>query len=172
MPDEPEVAWSLLGDDGSFHIIGVTHDPQSIEQVVVPDVEAGRYELVATWGPQEFRRSARQGVVVLSLVPAGTPVDATERDQPIAGGSRPASTAAPSRQARGPRSDESLGFRVVADPRVSLAIDAALLSLAAVVLWRSRWIRAVVVESVRHPRTPVTIERHGSDVVVRRAPGP
>lgn len=56
----------------------------------------------------------------------------------------------------------SAGFVLVADRELSLAIDAALVALAALVLWRSRWVRAVVVDSLRHPRTPSWVERDGT----------
>lgn len=58
--------------------------------------------------------------------------------------------------------DDDLGFALVADRRLSLAIDAALVLLALVVLWRSSWIRLIVVESFRHPSTAVTLVRGGS----------
>lgn len=67
--------------------------------------------------------------------------------------------------------DDSIGFVLVADRELSFAIDVVLVLLAAIVLWRSRWIRLIVLETVRHPRRRATLEREGTDVVVRSADG-
>ncbi|MDQ4124502.1 MAG: hypothetical protein M3134_02735 [Actinomycetota bacterium] len=93
---------------------------------------------------------------------------------PSGGGADPATTAAPGGEPpsspSGPSSEASaeptnVGFALVADRELSLAIDVALAAFAVLMLSRSRWLRAVVVESVRHPRGRSSIAPDGSTVL-------
>lgn len=165
VPEATEISWSLLRDGRFVHSLGVTFDREGVARIVVPDVEPGPYELVGVWGPQE--RGQRLGGDVVVLDPSPQPLE-TQIEEPLPDGS---GRGLARRQAGSARPDESVGFRVVADPTVSFAIDGGLLVIAAIVVWRSRWIRQIVVETVRHPRTPVTLERDGAGVVRRSVDG-
>jgi hypothetical protein len=156
-PHPTRVAWSLVREREVFPLPGATYDSDGFTRIVVPSVEPGPYDLVGRWGSQEFPESVSTGVVVLaSETPTASPAPATSAELPAR---RAQET--PGASSRGAEVDEDSGFELVADPEVSLAIDAALVALAVLVLWRSRWIRRVVVESLRHPLTTVTLDRGG-----------
>ncbi|MDQ3981352.1 MAG: hypothetical protein M3271_01580 [Actinomycetota bacterium] len=77
--------------------------------------------------------------------------------------------APPSHGAPPPIDDDDLGLVLLADRDLSLAVDVLLVTLFCLAWWRSSWIRAVVGDSVRHPRTATRVERDGGSAFVRPA---
>lgn len=165
-PENAEVRWSL-NPEGSVDVIplAATYDSGGVARVVVPRVEPGRYELVGRWLSGEFQQSLSDDVVVLDAPPQRPTAPAEQSADVSAGGD----AGAPPRGDRPPV--DRLGFRIVSDAGLSFALDVALVALAAIALWRSRWIRSVVLESVRHPGRPATVERHGREVTIRPRDG-
>ena len=166
VPEGAEIAWSLT-PPGSMDALPLdaTYDGRGIARVVVPRVEPGRYELVGRWRSGDVEQSFRAAVAVLEAPPQ-RPSPPAEQSADVS-----ASADAGATKHRDQPPVDRLGFRIVADPGLSFAIDVMLVVSAAIVLWRSRWIRLIVLESVRHPSRPATVEREGGDVTIRAGNG-